>query len=272
MATCTYRNICEALRNHLLQLGVAEDLIETTCNRRHPCAAAHTNIQLVARHLNVDNAGLVEEFVKGVFNGQLPIDTSAGALDQIFYRSPFYCSELDAEIRQPCTVCSCAYWTNHSWARNCILYYRIDQHRDALDIKELAFLLDELAPELRRRANTVLAEMRRWALHTKIDQIEFVQPSPEIVKDACVVCGSLPEKAPIYRQGFLYCSAACLENIPPLELRIEEEFHLPIQRILQICADSFAARRPMCHALNVTAKQLEKLCVRHNISSDSLSG
>jgi len=272
METCTYNSTCESLRKHLLQLGVSDELVETTCNGRHPCSEALTNVQLITRHLNVDNAGLVEEFVKGVFNGQLPVDTSPSALDQIFYRSPFYCSEIDTEIRQPCSVRSCSYWTNHAWARNCILYYRIDQHRDALDIKELAFLLDELASDLRRRANTVLAEMRRWALHTKIDQTETPLISGESTEDVCVVCGKPPETKPTYRQKFLYCSSVCLENVPPLELRIEEEFHLPIRRILQICVDSFAARRPMCHALNVTAKQLEKLCARHNVSSDSLSG
>ena len=272
MGTCTYRTICNNLREHLSQLGVSDAHIELGCNGQAPCREAITNIQLVTSYLNIDNADLVEEFIKGVFDGQLPVDTSTSTLDQIFYRSPFYCSEIDTEIRQPCTVQSCAYWTNHAWARNCILYYRIDQHRDALDIKELTFLLDELAPDLRKRANVVLAEMRRWALHTKIDQTEDTQSPPTVIADVCVVCGGLPEKKPLYKQGFLYCSSACLEKRPPLELRIEAEFRLPLRRVLQICVDSFAARRPMCHALNVTAKQLERMCVRYEISSDLLFG
>ena len=266
MSTCPWKRVCEPLWELLLRLDVDASSISQECRDDGPCHGVFDNIMLVTAHINVDNAYLVHEFLTALYGGQLPIDSAGGTIKQIFSQRPFGCPEIDVEIRQPCRVRSCGYWTNHAWTRNCILFYRIDQGRDSLDLKELTFLLDQTSTELRKRTNLILAEMRRWALHNKAEQLEIpTVMEPAVVGDRCCVCGNKIDKGSVTKGGFQYCGRACVEHKPPLDFRIEQEFKLPVDRVLRICIDSFAARRPMCHALNVTTKQLEDLCGRHAI-------
>ncbi|KKN30885.1 hypothetical protein LCGC14_0829600 [marine sediment metagenome] len=263
--SCTLNHTCSQLRQLLRQLDVDETNVATECDDTSPCQSAFDNALLVMAHLNIDNATLVSDFIRARYQGQLPIDGSDGTVRQIFDRRPFACPELDIEIRQPCSTQSCAYWTNHAWTRNCILFYRADQGHDSLDFKELSFLLDHTTTELRKRANVVLAEMRRWALLHKAEQVDAPVAPVLVIGDGCVVCGAEADDDSIYKLGFQYCSTVCFDLKPSLDLRIEQEFKLPVARVLSICIDSFAAKRPMCHALNVTAKQLDDLCARHDV-------
>ena len=154
--------------------------IAQDCDGEGPCQSVFDNVMQVQHHLNVDNAKHVEEFLRQRYGGRLPIDSTNSTLKQVFDRQPFDCPELSIKVRQPCRVRSCAYWTNHAWTRNCILFYRVDQGRVGLDLKELIFLLDQTATELRKRTNSILAEMRRWALRNKTQ--DRVEDAPELIE------------------------------------------------------------------------------------------
>jgi len=263
---CPHDADCDVLKSMLLTMGVDSDYISDACTEEEACQSLFDNLMLAHHYLNLENAQVVIDAIKKRYDGRLPIDKTDAAIKQIFDRQPFQCPELGVEIRQPCQVSSCAYWTNHSWTRNCALFYRVDQGRDTLDLKELTFLLDRSVTEIRKRTNKVLAEMRRWALHSKVES-DTVREAPSPVAGGCCVCGRIVgNKRAVHKQGFSYCSRRCYQQKPPLDFRIEREFKLPIDRVLSICVDSFAAKRPMCHALNVSSKQLEDLCTRYEIN------
>lgn len=267
MAACALKKSCSELHNLLRSMGVDEANILQECDEGGPCQAAFDNAMQMHYYLNVDNARCVSDFLKQRYSGRLPITSSGGTIKQIFDQRPFGCPELEIEIRQPCRVRSCSYWTNHSWARNCILLYRSDQGRESLDLKELTFLLDQTSTELRKRTNVILAEMRRWALRNKTEHLDVTEMPTAAVEDCCCVCVNKVGNGAIHKQGLRYCSRDCHNRKPPLDFRIEQEFRLPVDRVLRICIDSFAAKRPMCHALNVTSKQLDDLCGRYEVET-----
>lgn len=268
---CRLKPTCHELRKLMRKIGVSKGSISSDCNGHHPCQGAFDNVTSVTRNLNVDNANHVSDFVRMVFDGELPIERSTVALRQILYREPFYCGEIDTEIQQPCQVTSCAYWTDNDWTRNCILFYLLDQHRPSLDIKEMAFLLGRPSSELRRRTNAVTAELRHWALKHKTAQQEDHLPVRIVEEEQCMACGhGVQDATPTYHQGFCYCGPDCIDKKPPLDLQIEQDFRLTIERVLQICVDSFGAKRPICHALNVTARELDELCDRYDVSTTHL--
>lgn len=232
------------------------------------CPSVFENAHQMDFQLNIDNIAAVEKFLLDRY-GELPIEKSPAVARQIFNQNPFVCPEIDVEIRQPCQVKSCAYWTDHAWTRNCILFYRVDQHRDSLDTKDLTFLLGSSSSEIRKKTNRAITELRRWALHHKTTQQEDAEAPMAPQDDGCVVCGEIIPK-PILKNGFHYCSPKCFETKPPVDFRIEQEFQLPVGRVLEICIDSFASRRPICHALSVTTKQLTQLCGRYAVDLSRL--
>lgn len=269
MGTCSLDPACKNIRTLLTDIGLKPDSIESGCGGVGPCQGIFNNLLLVTQRLNIDNAKSVVELIKDWYGGKLPIDRSTGSIKQIFEQRPFVCPELDLEIRQPCSVRSCSYWTNHAWAKNCILFYRMEQGKESLDLKELAFLLDKNVTELRKKTNVALAEMRRWALWVKTSQIS--EPSPTVPENYCAVCGQALTDLAVHKQGIHYCGKNCLNKKPPLDFQLEHDFGLAVERVLQICVDSFSARRPMCHALSVTTKQLEDLCSRYSIDPSRIS-
>lgn len=269
MPKCKLKRTCGEMRRLLRRMGVAKDQIVTECNGHQPCDGALDNLYNAINHLNIDNANTVHVFFRKLF-GSLPVDKSSVALTQLFKKQPFYCGELSAEVLQPCRADTCAYWTDNPWTRNCIMFYLLDQGRESLDVKDLTFLLGKPSAELRHRLHGIVIQMRHIALKHKTAQAEDQIPIRIVDAERCMACGAALEDKVVLRQGHQYCSAECIEKKPPLELRIEQEFRLSVDRVLQICIDSFGARRPMCHALSVTGRQLDDLCCRHQIDTSHL--
>lgn len=268
MPECALKKPCVELQRLLRRVGVDGRHIRSECSSTQPCLSAFANLKRATQYINVDNVQAIDRFVRRVFGGRLPVDSSASTRAYVFDRPPFYCVELKTEIRQPCQVTSCAFWTDNTWTRNCIRCYCLEHHRDTLEIKELTFLLGETSTDLRKRANSVLADMRKWALKHRTEQDAVAAGTPD--PDTCIVCKNPLPSSAFHRQGYVYCTPDCAEVKPPLELNIEGEFSLPIARILQISAEAFAGKRPICHALGVTNRQLEKMCERHQVDISGL--
>ena len=252
------------------------------CRDDRPCRRAFDDVRAVIRDLNVDNVTTVTQSIRKICGGVLPVEQTRQARNFIFREEPFYCPEIDVEVRQPCRVRSCAYWTDNSWTRNCIWFYRLSWHRESLENKELTFLLDCPPASLVKRTHAIVTKMRRHALKnaaavvrdTIVDSAEE-PPEEESTEDSiyCVGCGAVidPDAQSYRKQGYIYCSAECVELKPPVEIRIEEELRLPIERVLKICIDSFASKRPMCHALNITSRQLIQICAHHGFDTQLIS-
>jgi hypothetical protein len=265
---CTLKRTCKALDNLLGEMGVEHPSF--VCNGTRPCRSIFDGVRLAYRYLNPDNAQIVAAFIRSLFGDTLPIARSTNAISQITENPPFHCPELDIDIYQPCQVKSCAYWTSHNeWTRNCILYYFVDYQREELDVKELAFLLDETSIQIRSRTIHAMTKLRNLALKHKTRQEQLNRPV-KIYGNGCSVCGKTTEKPYTYHSGYTYCSAACYSKKPPLDLQLETEFGLAAKRVLEVCIDSFIGRRPVCHALGVTTKQLNTLCARHCIDISHL--
>jgi len=226
-------------------------------------------LQRASAYLNISNYAEVDSFLRSAFNG-LPVDASSTTYSLIFDQSATYCVETGIQIWQPCQVQSCAYWTDTAWARNCILHYLRRQRRDSLDVKELAFLLAEPTGALRKRLNNAMMSLRRQhvqRLAAKESEDISVSDEEDAPTNKCCVCAG---ESTMLRQGYRYCGRACIDVKPPEELRVETDFNLGSIRLIQICLDSFATKRQVCHALGISVRQLDSFGQRHRIDISCL--
>ena len=268
MSKCPTRRLCSALRRVLRQLDADAVPPEFSCTGQYPCSVATDTALQIYHAINPENVELVGEAIRRIFRGTLPIDRSTVAMTLALRKAPFVCPEIGIEIRQPCTVQSCTFWTPNTFTRNCIVYYMQEYDRDGLDLKELTILLGDATGSVRKRINDVIAQTQHHALLLKTRQVAQEIPAPETL--LCPTCGNAVEQA-VMQGGQTYCSEACVPLRPPLELALEQEFKLPIDRILDVCLNNFFALRHMCHALNVTTKQFFQLCEDHHIDVSILA-
>jgi hypothetical protein len=224
------------------RVGIHLNSIDTTCSGEFPCAVVHDNTRILAQHVDADNAGIVAEFVKGLFQGNVPIDTTETALERMFHTVAFQCPELHIDIYQPCTAKSCAFYSPNQWARNCILCYRVDHTRDMLDNKELSFLLDKSLGDVRAGIAHAIGEARTCALAARLEKEE---KEPEVEGEEATV---------------------------PTELDIiRSNFHLSPQRVLKIACDTFATVKSAAQALNVSPDRFKSLCSFFRLSTAHLN-
>jgi hypothetical protein len=266
---CELYSFCKALQGFLLKLGIGSNEIATECKGHFPCKSIDLNTQVLLQYTDATNTDAVMAWVKRLFGGKLPVENSTNVMDKMIHNPPFRCPEINLEIYQPCSIQSCSFHTNNVWTRNCILNYRVDHYCDALDLKELAFLLELPLQDLKARVNNILAKTRKWALKSKIEQEGIADYAPVETKGMCCVCGR-EVVVPNQIGEYLYCGVLCSSRKPPYCIDAEKNFHLPVERILTICVNSFASVRPICHALGLSQVQLQHLCRQHHVDIANL--
>lgn len=274
MPTCKLSRVCGEIKRTLRRCGADHD-IDDTCTGDGFCSAAINNARKLYHYVNTDTAKYVTKSIQKIFGGEFPIDRSTTVLDLAFNKPPFKCPELDINVRQPCSVSSCAFWTAREWTRNCIIYYMVDQNREGLDLKDLTILLGEETNSVRKRWNAAIALSSHRGMELKAEQAKKETEDPPLDQqesdaNVCAACGQEAGEDSFIRSGFTYCSDECFTARPPVELQLEQEFKLPIKRILQVCHSTFYARRPMRHALGVSNPQLDALFSSHQIDISSL--
>jgi len=213
------------------RIGIHLNSIDTTCTGGFPCETVHENTRVLAQHVDSKNAEVLAQFIKSLFQNNVPIDKTATALDRMLHSAPFHCPEIQIDIYQPCTVKSCSFWSPNQWARNCILCYRVDQSRDMLDNKELAILLNKNIGDIRAGVIKAIGEARTCALAARLEKEEA---EPEIELNADVV----PTELDVIRANF---------NLSPL-------------RVLKIACDTFATIKSAAQALNISPDRFKSLC------------
>ena len=268
MSTCTRKSFCASIRTKLVELGASKSEIEVDCTGPWPCYATFENAKLLMKYVNPDNSDGVTSFIKRFFGGRLPIDDSPFAIRSVKKDDPFRCAILNIDIYQPCAVSTCAFYTDVVWTKNCIIHYAAEhQRKQGLAVKDLSFLLGEPSLALRSKSKAVLTQLGNIAVKLEADQQDEQVAMRE---DGCSACGQEMEYVRKTKYGFMYCSDECYANRPPIDLQIEREFHLSVDKVLRIGVGSFASIKAIGGALGINPRQFRDLCHRHHIDIANL--
>lgn len=266
--TCQSYGLCESVIDLLIDIGVEKDRIDPCDGSgEFPCSRIPNNIKILFDTLGPESAQRILDFVEKFFDGNE--DQLHDSRISISQNPPFRCPEIGIDVYHPCSVTSCAFYTTHPWARNCILYYMVRQERKNLTNNDLAFLLGSSPSSLRVSLVKAMQRIRKGALKEEI----LKEPSMSMVTrlsspNVCAVCESKIEEGKSYssKDGLFYCSRNCYLIKPPTVIRIESEFSLSIKRILGLCAERFAVVSLMANAVGVTQSVFRDLCGKYVVS------
>lgn len=250
--------LCELVQDTLVELGLRP---LTECNGEWPCPNLLDNAREIFHALTPDHPEPVLDLLQEMSKGKLPISSSRELLKE----DPFPCPELRVDVYQPCITRSCEFHIDHSWARNCIVYYRVYKETTKLTIEELELLLKRGRVEISKILKSTMKKLRNAALKETISQ----ESEDTIVRldppDICVVCESTIEKPFRRTTKYVYCGDQCYLFKPPFIIDLEKEFSLPITRLLRVCVNTFRSPKAIAQALGITPSKLTILCNRYSI-------
>jgi hypothetical protein len=251
---CQSYSVCKDLRKLLRKFGVEKDEIDPLCDAEAPWPCSHMlkNAQHLYDSVSPANAKEVLEFIEPMFATREQLVSDRFRDD--YKEAPFQCPELGVDMFQPCTAGSCAFYTNNPWTRNCVLYYRVRHGRETLNLNELSFLLGREVSVLRSTLNRTFRQLSHGAFKETIERDHLSEMVTRInPENVCVVCErKLEGKRKVLRKGgFHYCGRRCVQKKPPQVIRLEQEFSLPIERLLSLCVEQFSSTKTMCAALGM---------------------
>jgi len=268
-AVCLSRDTCTRIIDMLLEAGVQDVDVSTVCESdAWPCSSMYQNALLLFNSISADNYYDVLEFISKLFTNKRVL---LGKEFDPYSTDPsptFHCPEIDIDLYQPCSVDSCSFFTNNPWTKNCILNYRLRHERETLSLNELSFLLGRDVGSLRADINKALKGLSHGALKELIASENFDDMVTRIKVDrVCVVCERrIPERTRIInKSGLVYCSQECYKDKPPTVIRIEEDFSLPIAKVLDLCSQRFSNIRNMCSAVGVGQAVFIDMCDRYGV-------
>ena len=253
---CPSQDVCSDMCSSLLKFRLPEDFIELECppgeDVAWPCAAMLKNARSLYNCVSPSTAVETLELIKPLFSS--PEQLISSRFSQYLDDPPFHCPELNVDMYQPCLVTSCAFHTDNPWELNCILFYRLRHERDVLSLNELAFLLGHHVGVLRSRLNGIFRKLSYGALKEMIARDNVSGLAVRVCTDnVCVVCEHKiePRRRVVVKGGFIYCGKGCSSYKPPNIIKIEQEFMLPIECLLDLCVRNFLNVKNMCSALGV---------------------
>lgn len=71
---------------------------------------------------------------------------------------------------------------------------------------------------------------------------------------------------PIITRGFAYCSKACRKEWPPIIVRLQAQYEMPIETVLVVGLKMFKSKRRTAEILNMATSTMERLIERFDIS------
>jgi hypothetical protein len=264
---CPSYGICVDLRKLLKKTG-GQASVEKLCEAEDewPCRFLLKNVQTLYGAVSPENAGDVLEFVSELF--ARPEQMVSTQFQRNAQRSPFHCPELDIDMYQPCAVSSCTFYTDNAWTMNCILFYRLHQGKEVLSLNELSFLLGKDVGGLRASLNKAFRSLGEAALKETISRDHTNELMDRVYpENVCAVCETRMDsaRAMVTRAQFHYCSDACADEKPPQILRLEQNFLLPIERIIELCVVRFSTVKHMCSALGASATTFIEWCGKYDV-------
>jgi hypothetical protein len=115
-----------------------------------------------------------------------------------------------------------------------------------------------------------MANLRNATLKEKLQDLDETLETSASDK-TCAACGNVLSGTYVTSDDFVYCSDVCHEFKPPIDLSIEREFKLPVERVLDICVSNFTTVKTMCQALQLTPPSFHDVCKRHQIDISHLA-
>ncbi len=271
--SCPSYAVCKDIRKILKKVGTASTEVETLCepDDEWPCRFLLQNASTLYRSVAPGTSTDILNFVSLLF--ARPQQMIGTGFQQHLKRNPFHCPELDIDMFQPCEVTSCAFNTDNGWTLNCILFYRLHQGKEVLSLNELSFLLKKDVGSLRASLNKAFRSLSEAALKETISRdhtdelIDRVHP-----ENVCVVCETRVDskRKMTVRAGFAYCSKECADDKPPQIIRLEQNFLMPIESILELCVVRFSTVKYMCSALGVGSAVFIGWCAQYNVDVPSV--
>jgi len=259
MSTPCDETLCGLVHDTLVELGRRP---LTECNGEWPCPNLIKNTREIFSVLTPDQSRPVLELLQELSPKKLPIRSSKSLLTE----EPFPCPEIGIDVYQPCQVRSCAFFTDHPWTRNCLLYYRVRQEVNGLSVSELAFLMNRSVGAIRKSLTATMKMVRKAALKETIHlQGESVVTRLEPV-NICIVCEKEIEKLSRRTTRYAYCGDACYIFKPPFMIDLEKEFGLPIDRLLKVCVNNFRSMKAIAQALDITPSKLQHIAKRYLVA------
>lgn len=265
---CPTYSVCKDLRKKLRKFGIPKEDVHSYCDAAAPWPCIHmvSNARLLYEVVSPANSQEVLEFIEPMFATRQQLISDRFADD--YKEEPFRCPELSVDIFQPCTATTCAFYTNNPWTRNCILYYRVRHGRETLNLNELSFLLGREVPVLRSSLNRTAKLLSHWAFKETIEREHLNEMVSRITpENVCVVCERRTDgtRRMLHKGGFHYCGRNCVRKKPPQIIRLEQEFSLPIERLLTLCVERFSSTKTMCAALGMGHTVFLSWCKRYSV-------
>ncbi len=259
---------CNDLRELLHLVGAPKENVDWNCpiGASWPCQGMVENARLLYSEISPQNSEQALHYISTLF--ATPEKMVSWNFEKLSKIPPFRCPELGIDIYQPCKVSSCTFHTDNHWTRNCILFYRLKQDRDVLNINELAFLLNRDVGSLRTQLNKAFRFLGQAALQETIER-DYLDQQVELPKRS-LFCGACGKKVgtgrkAVRKSGFVYCNRDCAQERPPAVLKVERIFAVPLEELLEICLHRFSSVRNMCAALGISQPIFWEWCQKYSV-------
>jgi len=270
-SACKSYQTCEELLELLRANGFGEDA-SPLCDGtgEWPCTSMVENARILYTSVTPDNVKDTLIFVSKLFKDKSALHKKD--MQELTKDAEFSCPEIGIDIYQPCSVTSCSFYTDNAWTNNCILCYRLRYGHEMLSLNDLSVLLKVDVVTLRTQLNKSLKSLSHGALKETIAQDGADEMITHLDVDrVCSVCEkTIPdEQVPLVKADFTYCGDDCYRYKPPVVLRIERDFGLPISSVLTLCIKKFSNLKSMSSAVGVGQPVFLNLCSRYSVDVPS---
>lgn len=266
---CRYRPACTELRRLLRIGGVHKSAVlgcPSTLALAPPCDSFVANARSLYYSLPGEHAPEVLTFFNQVLGKKEPLLLPEFSASR---RNDFHCPELQITMYQPCRIKHCPFLTPNPLQGNCIMNYLTKQECSSLSYKELSILLKEQTGSIRSQVNTGMRKLSIGALRDQILQRRETGLFHRIsgTTTTCTVCEKrIDPGTGLTKSRRYYCSQTCCDYKPPQVLALEDEYGLPIDRLLKLCSASFSSASKISPLLHLTQNSLSALYTRYGLT------
>ena len=278
--SCSFKPLYDLLANFLREEKVNEEDIplcqptENSC----PCSGLLKTVLVLYEKQPSENSKKLLSLLTDIFEETYLFNDSFHP--KLLARNSYLCPELDITMYQPCGIDSCTFHTPHKdWCNNCILDYITKQSEEedenkqsqkkktSLSYNELTILTGIPTIDLKKTLNGALLKLRQAALKKQIEENNFEDRQYRLFSSSvCPVC-ERPISSQLVKKSIAYCSDICYNFKPPHVIKIEQDFGLPIDKILRCCLENFSSFNVISTSLGLDRSTLERLCTTYNLGS-----
>ena len=103
--------------------------------------------------------------------------------------------------------------------------------------------------------------------HARTPLVSGMPSKSRVVKCANRFCNTDLRliKVPLVHRGFAYCSKTCRKEWPPIVVRLQSRYEVPIEVILEVSLKLFRSKRRTAEILDIAGSTMERLVTRFGI-------